>query len=84
MKEASHIQGDTTRSPLRVSPSLATPLIICLSFIVLNIFFANKCVKKKIVPHQPKSSPHVTVYLLPTEVVYFIYRREMPQLFQAV
>ena len=46
MKEASHIQGDTTHSPLRVSPSLAMSLIICLSFIVLNNFFANMCVKK--------------------------------------
>ena len=60
MKEASHIQGDTTHYPPRVSPSLATPLTICLSFIVLNNFFANMCVKKKIVPHQPKASPHVT------------------------
>ena len=33
--------------------------IICLSFIVLNNFFANMCVKKN-VPHQPNASPHVT------------------------
>ena len=46
MKGRSHIQGDTTHSPPRMSPSLATPLIICLSFIVLNHFFANMCVKK--------------------------------------
>ena len=43
------------------SPGLmAVKIFICLSFIVLNDFFANMCVKK-IVPHQPKASPHVTV-----------------------
>ena len=46
MKGASHIQGDTTHSSPRVSPSLATPLIICLSFTVLSNFFANMRVKK--------------------------------------
>ena len=46
MKGASHIQGDTTHSPPRVSPSLPTPVIICFSFIVLNNFFANMRVKK--------------------------------------
>ena len=38
---------------------MAMKTIICLSFIILNNFFANMCVKK-IVPHQPKASPHVT------------------------
>ena len=39
---------------------------IYLSFIVLKNFFANACVKK-IVPHQPKASPHVTedIYAFP-------------------
>ena len=42
------------------SPGLmAMKTIICLSFIVLNNFFAHISVKK-IVPHQPKASPHVT------------------------
>ena len=40
---------------------MAMKTIICLSFIVLNNFFANVC-EKKIVPHQPKASLHVTAY----------------------
>ena len=38
---------------------MAMKTIICLSFIVLNNFFANVC-EKKIVPHQPKTSLQVT------------------------
>ena len=38
---------------------------IWLSFIALNNFFANMCVKKNIVLHQPKASPHVTVMTTP-------------------
>ena len=38
---------------------MAIKTVICSSFIVLNNFFVNMCVKK-IVPHQPKPSPHVT------------------------
>ena len=42
------------------SPGLmAMKTIICLSFIVLNNFFANMCVKKNCAS-QPKASPHVT------------------------
>ena len=44
---------------------MAMKTIICLSFIVLNNFFANMYVKKNIVPHQPKASPHVTGYNYP-------------------
>ena len=39
---------------------MAMKTIIYMSFIVLNKFFANMCLKKKIVPHQPEASPHVT------------------------
>ena len=72
MKGASHMQGDTTNSPPRVLPSLATPLIICLSFIVLNNFFANMCVKK-IILHQPKVSPLVTEYNCPLACVKLLF-----------
>ena len=66
---ASHIQGDTTHSPPRVSPSLATPLIICLSFIVLNNFFANMCVKKNCAsPTKSLTARHW--YILEKQVIY--------------
>ena len=42
---------------------MAIKTIICLSFIISNNFFANMCVKK-IVPHQPKASPHVAEYIV--------------------
>ena len=42
---------------------MAMITIICLSFIVLNNFFANMCAKK-IVPHQPTASPRVTGFSL--------------------
>ena len=39
---------------------MAMKTVICWSFIVLHNLFANVC-EKKIVSHQPKASPHVTV-----------------------
>ena len=72
MKGASHIQGDTTHSPPRMSPSLATPLIICLSFIVLNNFFANVCEKKLCLTYQ---KPHRTSLIMNALFVKFYYRQ---------